>query len=69
MKKEFYATFGCGQVNQGSTQKIIAENINEAREVMFEFYGDKWAFVYSSLEEIHEMDKKVILPTLVGGCL
>lgn len=54
--KKFIFTFGCGQENAGYYQEIYAKNSDEAREKMFEMYGDKWAFQYT--EEDWERNKE-----------
>lgn len=39
-------TFGCGQEHAGFYVKFFG-TYSEAREKMFEHFGDKWAFQYS----------------------
>lgn len=45
--KEFIGTFGSGQEYAGYYVQIFAENIKDARNIMFENFGRKWAFVYT----------------------
>lgn len=42
----FYFTFGSGQVNENCYCIINAVNWDEARKLMFDMYGNKWAFQY-----------------------
>lgn len=52
--QNFYFTFGIGQPNQGYFHKIVANSWNEARDLMIEKFGKKWAFQY---EESDWIDK------------
>lgn len=49
--KDFYFTFGCGQVHENCYIIISAESSNEAREEMFRWFGNKWASQYNSAED------------------
>lgn len=49
MKQYWIFTFGCGQEHEGKYVKIWG-TFGEAREKMFEKYGDKWAFQYTEKE-------------------
>lgn len=42
-------TFGCGQPNAGCYVKIKG-TYSDARDKMFEMFGDKWAFQYTEEE-------------------
>jgi hypothetical protein len=44
----FYFTFGCGNPNEGLAQMVEAGDEAEAREIMSEKHGNRWAFCYSS---------------------
>ena len=57
MKKcnEWIFTFGCGQPNAGHCVRVKG-NLCEAREKMYEKYGEEWAFQYS-LDEWEEFKK------------
>ena len=44
--KYWIFTFGCGSPKAGMATKIFG-TYDEARQKMFEIYGDKWAFQYS----------------------
>lgn len=54
----FYVTiasnqpFGCGYF------KVYADSLEQAEEKIFAVLGDRWAFMYRSLEEVHELDRK-----------
>ena len=54
--KSFYFTFGCGSDNANCYVEIQAEDYGKAREIMFEHYGDKWAFQYDSAEKAGVME-------------
>ena len=49
--REFYFTFGCGQVHEGCYHIIFAKNASEAREDMNRKFGPKWSMMYNSAEE------------------
>lgn len=57
-EKAFYVTiaasqpFGCGYF------KVYADSLEQADEKIFAVLGDRWAFIYRSLEEVHERDRK-----------
>jgi hypothetical protein len=70
-RKMFYFTFGFGQENQGKYQPILASSSYNAREKMFEMYGDKWCFEYSEQEWKtsnceYWYPKEVALPLVTG---
>lgn len=44
--ERFYFTFGSGTAYKDVYVEIHAPDANEAREVMYDTHGDKWAFVY-----------------------
>lgn len=66
-----YFTFGHGQENYGKYVTILAEDENEARELMFKQYGDKWAFQYpeKEYEEAIARWNYERLDTLISGKL
>lgn len=45
--KTWYFTFRSSQENAGYCQPIQANSCGEARQKMFDVYGEKWAFQYS----------------------
>lgn len=47
---EFVFTFGFGQKHENGYHVINAKDRGEAREKMFERFGDQWAFQYDSKE-------------------
>lgn len=47
---KWYHTFGCGQINEGKVQPIIATTYEKSRQKMFELYGNKFAFSYPEKE-------------------
>lgn len=47
---KYIFTFGSGQENAGRCQPIVATNEIQARQRMFEVYGNKWAFMYTEEE-------------------
>lgn len=59
MRKIFYFTLSENQGGPGCVE-IHAEDWHSARVVMNEEWGPRWAFQYSSLEEVHPMDRKII---------
>lgn len=42
----FYGTFGMGQTLGNSYVKILAEDMQQAHQIMYENYGQMWAFAY-----------------------
>ena len=48
--KKFYFTFGCGQSHENCYHVIEECNRTEARKLMFERFGSKWAMMYDSAE-------------------
>ena len=49
MSEYYIFTFGQGQEHAGKYVKIYG-SYNDAREKMFDRYGEKWAFQYSAEE-------------------
>ena len=47
--KDWYFTFGCGQVH-ANHYHVINGTFNDAREKMFERFGPKWSMQYESAE-------------------
>lgn len=56
---KFYATLAKSQGGPGCVE-VEAENRVEAREKVFKHLGDKWSFLYDSLEEVHPFDRDVL---------
>lgn len=50
MSKEWIFTFGCGQGDLAGKCIRISGEYGEARDKMFEMFGNKWAFQYSAEE-------------------
>lgn len=44
---KFYFTFGSGQFHEGRYCVIEAKDSNEAREMMFDDFSDKWSAMYT----------------------
>ena len=51
--KQFIGTFGLGHEHADKFQPILASSKQEAHELMFEKYGNKYAFIYE--RELFEM--------------
>jgi len=47
----YYFTWGFGQGHDNCYTTIDAETSNEAREIMFAMWGERWGFQYDSAEE------------------
>lgn len=56
--KTFFATFGTGKPFRGKYVGIVAENESDAREAMFECFGEKWGFMYRA-KEGKELERQV----------
>ena len=54
--KSFYFTLSRTQGGPGYIE-VIAPDAGAAREDMFRIVGDRWAFQYGSLDEVHELDR------------
>ena len=54
----FYGTFGQAHAYPNHYIKVIASTTAKARALMFGRFGDKWAFLYQSLDELHPQDRK-----------
>ena len=55
----FYFTLSSNQGGPGCVE-IEAENYGEARNIMNEEWGPRWAFQYESYEEVHPLDQKIL---------
>jgi len=44
---KFYFTFGFGQKHENCFTVIEAKSYGEAREIMFDRFGNKWSFQYT----------------------
>ena len=62
-KTVYYATLGTTHGGPGYI-KIFAENENEARKLVNEYTGHKWAFMYDSLEDVHKFDR-ILIDTII----
>lgn len=59
--KAFYFTFGQGHAHdvnghwfdKDQVVQIEAADYSAARKVMFDTFGDKWAFQYDDIEKVH----------------
>jgi ribosomal protein L15 len=58
--KEFFFTFGVGQEHYPGYVKVIAKTEITARNLMVKLYGFKWAYCYSSLEKVHELERRLV---------
>lgn len=57
----FYFTFGVGHAFGDKFQQIVAENMEQARETMFNTFGNAWSFGYSEQEFKHSMSNGYFL--------
>ncbi len=49
--KKYYFTFGFNQKHENCYTIIEAKDSLEARQIMFERWGNKWSFQYDSAEK------------------
>ena len=64
--KKYYFTFGTSHIHKvngiiltsGRILCMQAETYGEARQRVFELIGNKWAFQYENLSDLHPMDCK-----------
>ena len=54
---DYFITFGIGQEHANHYVRITAEHELDARKVMHSKYGDKWAFSYDDIDNIHKLDR------------
>jgi hypothetical protein len=63
MLNTYIGTFGVNHTLGKNFVRVTADNYTAARELMFQIYGQKWAFLYSSeLEAGVEMWKLTEVP-------
>ena len=55
--QDYFFTFGVGQEHAYQYVRITASDFSTARNIMFNKYGEEWAFQYGSLEEVHPSDR------------
>lgn len=56
--KTFFVTIAANQPHGAGYFEVKAETREEARKKTVEALGVKWSFMYDSLEEVHEFDRK-----------
>ena len=54
--KSYYFTFGFGQPGYPGYVKVIADNEENARKIMFDRYKNKWGMCYNSYDKMHPSD-------------
>lgn len=63
-KKTYYATISDNQQFNGNPGygcvEITAETYGEARELIHAATDGRWAFMYDSLDKVHEYDRKIL---------
>lgn len=57
---KWYFTLARSQGGPGCVE-VEARDYQDARTIMFKVWGDKWAFQYDSIDEVHPVDRKIIL--------
>lgn len=64
MKKTYYATISTNQHFNGNPGfgcvEITAETETEARELIRNATNNRWAFMYDSMDKVHENDRKIL---------
>lgn len=56
---KFYFTLAENQGGPGCIE-VTAADYDTAREIMWEAYGPRWAFQYSSIEDVHPADRTIL---------
>lgn len=62
--KQFYATIAANQGGPGY-YLIHAETELEARKMISKHTNGRWAFMYKSLDDVHELDRNCL--GILGG--
>ena len=59
-RRLYFFTLASNQGGPGCVQ-VEASSWSEARDKMFaSHYGKRWAFQYERIENVHELDRKII---------
>ena len=53
----FYCTFGSGQKGAPGYVQVYAPDELSAQRCMHKRYGDKWSMCYTSIEDVHSLDR------------
>ena len=53
----FYATIAANMDPGSGYYEVHADDYEEALKLTFAARGDKWCFLYMSLEDMHELDR------------
>ena len=56
--KSWYFTFSVGHPLRDYVQKVNASSEAEARQIMFHFYGEHWAFCYGPFDDADKDNTK-----------
>lgn len=56
-EREFFVTTSSSHPGGAGYWLVKAPDYNKARLATFEALGDKWCFMYDSLENVHELDR------------
>ena len=54
----YYVTVAANHPGGCGYWEVKAQDETEARERAFDSLGSKWSFIYSTLEEVHPLDRK-----------
>ena len=55
---KFYVTIAASQPRGSGYYEVRANTEAEARKIVFDNLGQLWSFIYSSLEDVHPLDRK-----------
>lgn len=58
--EKWYFTFGINGPNEHYVQPILATDVGDARDTMFDEHGSDWAFQYSENEWLEHLEDKYI---------
>jgi hypothetical protein len=55
---DFYVTTASNHPKGAGYWLVKASTVIKAREAAFNTLGDSWCFLYTSLDDVHELDRK-----------
>lgn len=57
-RQSFFVTIASNQPYGAGYFEVKASDRIKAREATFDAIGNKWSFMYDSLEDVHPLDRK-----------
>jgi hypothetical protein len=54
----FFVTTSSSHPTGAGYFEVHADTLDQARSICFKELGEKWCFIYTTLDSIHELDQK-----------